>query len=100
MAGPQMMNQGPSTQEIARIAFQIWIAEGRPAGRAADHWRLAEERLGPSNAALNAATSDGSGGASKSGWSNIGRADDWFKTPRPRFFETPPNVGSEEAGSW
>lgn len=30
---------------IARIAQGLWEAEGRPEGRAAEHWRLAEERL-------------------------------------------------------
>lgn len=32
--------------EIARVAQDIWEAEGRPEGRAEEHWRLAEERLG------------------------------------------------------
>jgi hypothetical protein len=31
--------------EIARVAQEIWEAEGRPEGRAAEHWRLAEERV-------------------------------------------------------
>lgn len=32
-------------QTIRAAAYAIWEAEGRPHGRDAEHWRLAEERL-------------------------------------------------------
>ena len=38
-------SQLPSHDEIARRAFAIYEAEGRPQGRAAEHWRRAEQQL-------------------------------------------------------
>jgi hypothetical protein len=35
----------PSHEEIARRAYEIWCAEGRPEGREADHWLAAERTL-------------------------------------------------------
>ena len=32
-------------QKVRDAAYAIWEAEGRPEGRDADHWRLAEERV-------------------------------------------------------
>jgi hypothetical protein len=32
-------------EEIARCAYLTWEAEGRPPGRALDHWLQAEDRL-------------------------------------------------------
>lgn len=32
-------------EEIARCAYLIWEGEGRPPGRALDHWLQAEDRL-------------------------------------------------------
>lgn len=29
--------------EIRRIAYDIWVREGRPEGRAPDHWQRAEK---------------------------------------------------------
>lgn len=35
-----------SREKLVRdTAYQIWEAEGRPEGRDAEHWRLAEERV-------------------------------------------------------
>jgi hypothetical protein len=31
--------------EIAKRAYAIWLKEGQPAGREADHWRMAEDEL-------------------------------------------------------
>ena len=33
------------TLDIERRAYQIWEEEGRPDGRAEEHWRQAEEDL-------------------------------------------------------
>ena len=32
-------------EEIARLAFRFYEEEGRPDGRAAEHWRRAEEEF-------------------------------------------------------
>ena len=38
-----------SREQIVRdTAYAIWEAEGKPEGRDAEHWRLAEERVGAS----------------------------------------------------
>jgi hypothetical protein len=35
-----------SREKLVRdTAYAIWEAEGRPEGREAEHWRLAEERI-------------------------------------------------------
>jgi hypothetical protein len=39
------MRRSFSRQEIAEAAYFIWRAQGRPEGRAEEHWRLAEEQL-------------------------------------------------------
>jgi hypothetical protein len=38
------MNQ-PRDREIERRAYQIWERDGRPEGRAKEHWRQAEQEL-------------------------------------------------------
>ena len=35
----------PSQADIARLAQEYWEAEGRPEGRATDHWSRAEQAL-------------------------------------------------------
>lgn len=37
--------EGPSEQRIKQRAYEIWEEEGRPEGRAQDHWRRAEAEL-------------------------------------------------------
>jgi Protein of unknown function (DUF2934) len=36
---------GPSDEEVAKAAFQIWEKEGKPAGRDHDHWLRAKAEL-------------------------------------------------------
>lgn len=36
----------PTHEQIATRAFTIYVAEGCPAGRHADHWNQAERELG------------------------------------------------------
>lgn len=48
-------------QTVRDVAYAIWEAEGKPKGRDAEHWRLAEERVatslagGPAKAGMKAA---------------------------------------------
>jgi copper chaperone CopZ len=35
----------PSPEEIAKLAYQFYLEDGKPEGRAADHWTRAEEFL-------------------------------------------------------
>jgi hypothetical protein len=35
----------PTHADIARRAYDRWLAEGQPTGRADDHWRAAEAEL-------------------------------------------------------
>ena len=42
-------------QRVRDAAYAIWEAEGRPEGREADHWRLAEERVAKREAKTGAA---------------------------------------------
>lgn len=35
----------PLVDDIARLAFQFYEEEGRPEGRAEEHWRRAEQTL-------------------------------------------------------
>lgn len=44
--GQQATRPGPSHEQIARRAFQIYEAEGRPQGRDEQHWLNAETELG------------------------------------------------------
>lgn len=39
------MNTSPETQQVQMLAYQLWEAEGRPAGREMAHWIEAERRL-------------------------------------------------------
>ncbi|QRY77861.1 DUF2934 domain-containing protein [Pseudomonas sp. PDNC002] len=39
------MNQDREAQ-IRQKAHDLWVAEGKPAGQAARHWKMAEESLG------------------------------------------------------
>ena len=43
----------PTTEEVARRAYEIWQTEGSPTGRDADHWFEAERQLSVSTAARN-----------------------------------------------
>lgn len=43
-------------QQIKDRAHAIWESEGRPHGRAEDHWHQAERELGTSAGAANGAT--------------------------------------------
>lgn len=36
---------GPSDEEIAALAYELWEQAGRPDGRSEEHWREAEARL-------------------------------------------------------
>ena len=44
-------------EQLKRVAHAIWEREGRPEGADLDHWRRAEEELGPEGE--NAAGTDG-----------------------------------------
>ncbi|WP_146587381.1 DUF2934 domain-containing protein [Puniceibacterium confluentis] len=35
----------PDDSDIAQAAYFLWLAEGKPKGRDADHWRRAEQEL-------------------------------------------------------
>jgi len=35
----------PTEQQIAKLAYQLYVAEGCPEGRAQQHWRQAEAML-------------------------------------------------------
>jgi hypothetical protein len=35
----------PSYHEVARLAYEIWLMEGKPEGRSAEHWAMAEDLL-------------------------------------------------------
>jgi len=35
----------PTYQQIAERAYALYVGEGCPGGRSADHWRLAEDQL-------------------------------------------------------
>ena len=37
--------QPPTYDEIATCAYLIWVKEGRPPGREAEHWHQAETQL-------------------------------------------------------
>ncbi|MEX0777299.1 MAG: DUF2934 domain-containing protein [Phycisphaeraceae bacterium] len=43
---------GPSYEAIAKRAYEIYVAQGRPEGRAAEHWKQAEAELRRSPGAL------------------------------------------------
>jgi hypothetical protein len=36
---------GPTSEEIAVVAYAIWEQEGRPDGRDVDHWLRAETQI-------------------------------------------------------
>jgi hypothetical protein len=40
---PQSIN--PSEEDITALAHQLWEEEGRPEGKADEHWRRAEAQL-------------------------------------------------------
>jgi hypothetical protein len=40
-------NNNPTREEIAALAQQFWEDEGRPEGKAEEHWTRAEEQLCP-----------------------------------------------------
>jgi hypothetical protein len=35
----------PTEQSIQTAAYYLWVADGRPVGRADEHWRKAREKL-------------------------------------------------------
>ncbi len=39
-------NRRPTRDEIAKRAFEIWVAKGRPQGRDVENWKQAERELG------------------------------------------------------
>ena len=43
---PKPVPWPPGHNDIARIAYGIYVAEGRPDGAALDHWVRAERELG------------------------------------------------------
>jgi hypothetical protein len=50
-------NPQVNTELIARRAYEIWVGQGRPDGRALEHWRQAEREV------LAAQAASGSGPA-------------------------------------
>ncbi len=42
---PEAPSNQPSTDEISALARQFWEDEGRPEGKAEEHWSRAEEQL-------------------------------------------------------
>lgn len=40
------MNTGINEHDLRELAYQIWEAEGRPAGQAERHWQMALEQAG------------------------------------------------------
>lgn len=69
-----MTTEPKNEDEIARRAHQIWEAEGRPEGRADDHWHRATEQH----------AAEGGGGARvPSSPASPTRRPGWFPTPRP-----------------
>lgn len=36
----------PSAQQVAALAYALWVQEGRPQGRDREHWAEAERQLG------------------------------------------------------
>jgi len=50
-------------QQIKDRAHAIWEAEGRPHGRAEDHWHQAERELGMPGSPLSSTESAANGGA-------------------------------------
>ncbi|MBI5684664.1 MAG: DUF2934 domain-containing protein [Verrucomicrobia bacterium] len=44
-ATPRQQTNSPTAQEIAVCAYAIWEKEGRPNGRAVEHWLQAQAQL-------------------------------------------------------
>ncbi len=40
-----MVDQNEEEQRIRERAYYIWLAEGRPEGRADKHWQLAKDKI-------------------------------------------------------
>ena len=40
-----MIEQKELEQRVRERAYQIWLDEGRPEGRAKDHWQEAEKQI-------------------------------------------------------
>ena len=59
MATPFRTSKVPSQEKIAQRAYEIWLAEGRPEGRALVHWQTAEEELRRQSASPVNASVDG-----------------------------------------
>jgi hypothetical protein len=54
---------GPSQEAIAQRAHEIWESEGRPEGRAMEHWLRAVSELKAQSAENNAASRESNGHA-------------------------------------
>lgn len=66
-----------SREQIVRdTAYAIWEAEGKPDGRDADHWRLAQERIAASTGETAKATKPAKGKVTAT-------ADDTLKVTKP-----------------
>ncbi len=46
---PNGASRRPTTDQVARRAYEIWEAEGRPGGREREHWVRAEADLDSSH---------------------------------------------------
>jgi len=63
-----------NADEIARVAYQLWEQQGRPAGKDLEFWLRAEQQLGasrqaqPSNAAQSLRAEKSAGVAQKKQW--------------------------------
>jgi Protein of unknown function (DUF2934) len=79
------------TDEVARVAYAIWEAEGRPDGRDHEHWMEAKKRIeeGRANSEYPGAATDGEAGdtprlGSDGARASIATARSEAATPGPR----------------
>ena len=45
MSKSQTTNNEPAWEQIARRAYELYLDQGRPEGRAEEHWALAQNQL-------------------------------------------------------
>lgn len=45
MSSNHTTNSDPTYEQIARRAYEIYLDQGRPIGRAEEHWALAQSQL-------------------------------------------------------
>jgi len=85
----------PANDEIARVAYAIWEAEGQPEGRDHEHWMRAKQLIAEGRAEVEfpqaAGPREDDAGAPQPGFRNVAPAT----VPKPR--ELP--AASAEAGS-